>query len=322
MQENSQYLLINEMLETPGILRNFDETATAPWAKAVTGKLMITGEGSSRIFPAKNLIAEALRRGHPWHICTEGARQAAEYVLKNFTVIGTTNSGRTRELVDLFQMLPKPSRSVTATRGSKIAALSDDCHILKCGVEKAVPATKSVVEQALIFQSLLQGPEWKKKGQAADLCAEVLAQDIPADIAGALAKAPTIYFAGRNDGVAEELTLKANEIARKRAVYLEGTYALHGVEEVMQAGDVLVLVEPFAEELENYKSTLADGAGVTVFAIAVDETPFPTITIPELGGFNGYLQLMAGWNLLAAAGIKAGVNIDQPARARKVGNSI
>ncbi|MEZ0262201.1 MAG: SIS domain-containing protein [Alphaproteobacteria bacterium] len=322
MQANAPHVLVAEMLETPGILRNFDETATAGWAKAITGKLMVTGEGSSRIFPAKNLIAEALRRGHPWHICTEGARQAAEYVLKNFTVIGTSNSGKTKELVELFQMLPSPRRSVIATKGSKMAALSDDCHILKCGVEKAVPATKSVVEQALVFQSLLQGPEWKKKTQAADYCAEVLAQDIPAEMAEAMAKAPTIYFAGRNNGVAEELTLKANEIARKRAVYLEGTYALHGVEEVMQEGDVLVVIEPFSEDMQSYQEKLQQGAGVKIIAIAADETPFPTITIPELGGFNGYLQLMAGWNLLAATGIAAGVNIDQPARARKVGNSI
>jgi glucosamine--fructose-6-phosphate aminotransferase (isomerizing) len=30
-----------------------------------------------------------------------------------------------------------------------------------------------------------------------------------------IANAGTIYFAGRNDGVAEELTLKTNEITRK-----------------------------------------------------------------------------------------------------------
>ena len=48
-------------------------------------------------------------------------------------------------------------------------------------------------------------------------------------------EAATIYFAGYNDGVAEELTLKTNEITRKKSDYLEGSYAVHGIEEVMDA---------------------------------------------------------------------------------------
>lgn len=322
MRPDSPYSLIKEMLETPGVLRNFDERASSPWAAAVSKNLMVTGEGSSRIFPAKNLIARGLATGHPWRIVTEGARQAAEYDLGSFTVIGSSNSGRTRELMDLMRTLPTPRRAVTATPGSPLALLVEQPRVLGCGVEAAVPATKSVFEQALVFQSLLQGREWKHKSQAADLCAEVLAQDVPAGIAETLAQSPVIYFAGRNDGVAEELTLKSNEIARKKAVFLEGTYALHGVEEVMQPGETVVLVEPFAVEADNYKKFLASGAGVNVVAISTAATPFPTLQIPLLDGFDGYLRLLAGWNLLAATGIAAGVDIDKPARARKVGNSI
>ena len=43
------------------------------------GKLFLTGEGSSRIFPAKNLIYERLRLGVPLAVFTDGARQAHEY---------------------------------------------------------------------------------------------------------------------------------------------------------------------------------------------------------------------------------------------------
>jgi len=34
-----------------------------------------------------------------------------------------------------------------------------------------------------------------------------------------------------NNGVAEELALKTNEITRKKSAFLEGTFAVHGIEE-------------------------------------------------------------------------------------------
>jgi glucosamine--fructose-6-phosphate aminotransferase (isomerizing) len=327
MRPDSPYALVHEMLEAPGLLRRFDPAAAAGWAEEIArkGKLFLTGEGASRIFPAKNMIDLALRRKMPWHIHTEGARQAAEYDLKDFFVIGASNSGQTRELAALFEKLSSQGLAtygITATPGSRLTEISGDCRILSCGAEKAVAATKSVVEQALVLQSLLRGEEWKRQNEAADLCAQVLAEDIPADISAAIANAPVTYFSGRNDGVAEELALKANEIVRQKSAYLEGTYALHGIEEVMSKGEAVVLVDPFRDEIEKYRSILQQGAGLSVIAIASFDTPFPTIKIPALEGFNGYIQLLAGWNLLVAAGRARGIDLDKTARARKVGNAL
>ena len=72
-----------------------------------TGRLFLTGEGSSRIFPAKNLISEILRLGVPVAAATEGARQAHEYDLSKFVVFGASNSGKTKELISLFTQLGK-----------------------------------------------------------------------------------------------------------------------------------------------------------------------------------------------------------------------
>jgi len=168
----------------------------------------------------------------------------------------------------------------------------------------------------------LQGDKWNNLGIAADLCERVLQQTIAPDIISLLKDTPVIYFSGRNDGVAEELALKTNEIAHKKSIYLEGTYALHGIEEVMQADEVVVVIEPFSEEIEKYNHILKDRAGVTVIAVSSTETPFPTIRIPALSGFNGYIQLMAGWNLLVALGLANAIDIDKTTRARKVGNEI
>ena len=49
-------------------------------------------------------------------------------------------------------------------------------------------------------------------------------------------------------------------------------------------------------------------------------TRFPTIQIPDAGDLSGYVQMAAGWNILVETGIKLGIDLDKPERARKVGN--
>lgn len=326
MQADSPHALIREMLETPGILRRFNSTQIRGWAARMAGKrLLVTGEGSSRIFPAKNLIARALQTGHALNIMTEGARQAAEYDLRGFNVLAGSNSGRTRELISLCEKLAQdkiPCYAVTANAGSRLTEVAGDSRILTCGAEQAVAASKSVVEHALIYQSLLGGSEWRQQAAAADGCAVVLAQTIPPSMLDAIAAAPVIYFSGRNNGVAEELTLKANEIARRKSDYLEGTYALHGIEEVMRQDEVVILIDPFREEVEKYQKVLEQGTGIRIIAISSTDTPFDTIRIPALGGFDAYFQLLAGWNILVSVGLACGIDIDKPQRVRKVGNAI
>jgi glucosamine--fructose-6-phosphate aminotransferase (isomerizing) len=135
-----------------------------------------------------------------------------------------------------------------------------------------------------------------------------------------IASAGTIYWAGRNDGVAEELTLKTNEITRKPADYLEGTYAVHGVEEVMNADDVVIWVDSYHESEQKFEDVLVKGVGLSVVTIASRDTRFPTIRIPDAGDLSPFIQMAAGWNLLVEIGLSLGIDLDKPLRARKVGN--
>ncbi len=61
------FALVHEMLETPRIVAAFDFQGARDAAQIIrqTGRLFLTGEGSSRIFPAKNLICEVLQMGAP-----------------------------------------------------------------------------------------------------------------------------------------------------------------------------------------------------------------------------------------------------------------
>ncbi len=319
------------MLATPDVVRRFDVQQMQDTAReiAAVGRLLLTGEGSSRIFPAKSIMAHSRHKGWPLTLHSEAGRQAREYALKDWAVFALSNSGRTAEVIALFHELQAAGHtsrySLTAFAGSKLESLSTRGYTLSCGPEGAVAATKSVMEQALYYRALLEAVAGDSTLQSqlnslGDAIQAALTITVPIEIVEQIANAGTIYWAGRNDGVAEELTLKTNEITRKSADYLEGTYAVHGVEEVMHARDLLLWIDPYTESEQKFADVLAHGVGMTIVAIASRPTPFPTIQIPEAGDLNPFVQMAAGWNILVDVGIQLGIDIDKPQRARKVGN--
>lgn len=327
----AQFGLVKDMLSAVDVVRTFDPSVVDAIAKDIpaNGKLLLTGEGSSRLFPAKQVIAHARRKNWPLTVHTEAGRQAQEYDLSDWAVLATSNSGRTAEVIRLYTQLQDAKHgrhfSLTAFPQSTLESLATSGSVLKCGKETAVAATKSVIEQALYSRALVEkivGAETLRL-RLADLSAAMntaLTQPIDPAISDKFVRAGTIYCAGRNDGVAEELTLKVNEITRKHSDFLEGTYAVHGVEESMRADDVIIWIDPYAESEQKFHDVLVQGVGLTVIAIASRPTMFPTIQIPDAGDLSGFVQLVAGWNLLVEAGLKLGINIDKPERARKVGN--
>jgi glucosamine--fructose-6-phosphate aminotransferase (isomerizing) len=332
LQDNkyNQFFLIREMLETGEIVKRLDLKKILSYEKEVKKKrVFFTGEGSSRIFPAKKTIYEARKKGYKEDFYTDCATQALEYNLLDSTVFVASNSGKTKEDLELIRKLKRQNHdniiSIVANAGTPIMNEAHISYLLTCGKEKAVPATKSVVEQALFYDLLFRKlnntglPDFNQLG---DLIIQVLQMPIPEEITQALIKAKIIYFAGRNNGVAEELTLKANEIARRKSDFLEGTYLFHGIEEVMSTDEVVVIVDPFKDEEEKYKNVLIQGIGLKVVAISTRKTIFPTIIISEYGDFTNYLEITAGWNLLVEVGINMGIDMDKTVRARKVGHKI
>ena len=327
-----EFALVKEMLETASVVANFNFEQMKPIAEMVqkTGRVFLTGEGSSRIFPAKSFIYSVMKSGLALATATDGSFQAAEYDLSNWVVCGASNSGQTKEIISLLKNLKDAGHKrlvgVTANPGTKIFEVTNETVLLSCGKEDAVAATKSVVEQGLVYRAILCNLLGlgcscvQNKSEAGKLMTEIMTTEYDPAIIKALADAPVLYFAGRNNGVAEELTLKTNEITRKKSDYLEGTYLLHGVEEVMRQGEACVLIDPFPSECEKIKELIAGRAGVNVVAIASEDTIFPTIKLPKLCGYAPFFQLVAGWNLLVQTGVALGVNLDKPERARKIGN--
>ncbi|MHC2994923.1 MAG: SIS domain-containing protein [Candidatus Atribacteria bacterium] len=324
----NKIFLIKEMLETGKIVKHLDIEKILSYEKEVKKeRIFFTGEGSSRIFPAKKIMYEARKKAYIEDFYTDCAAQALEYNLLDSTVFVASNSGKTKEDLELIRKLKRQNHdniiSIVANAGTPIMNEANMSYLLTCGKEKAVPATKSVIEQALFYDLLFRKlnnidlPDLNKLG---NLITQVLEMPIPDDIVEALANSTIIYFAGRNNGVAEELTLKANEIARKKSDFLEGTYVFHGIEEVMDADELVVIIDPFKDEEGKYKDILINNIGLKVIAISTRKTIFPTIIIPEYGDFTNYLEIAAGWNLLVEVGINMGINLDKTLRARKVGH--
>jgi glucosamine--fructose-6-phosphate aminotransferase (isomerizing) len=324
----NKFFLIREMLETGEVVKCLDIEKILSYEKEVKKeRIFFTGEGSSRIFPAKKMMYEARKKGYKEDFYTDCATQALEYNLLDSTVFVASNSGKTKEDLELIRKLKKQNHdniiSIVANAGTPIMNEAHLSYLLTCGEEKAVPATKSVVEQALFYDLLfrkLNHADLPDFNQLGNLIIQVLQMPIPEEITDTLMNSKMIYFSGRNNGVAEELTLKANEIARKKSDFLEGTYAFHGIEEVMNTDEVVVIVDPFKDEEEKYKNVLVEGIGLKVVAISTRKTIFPTIIIPEYGDFSNYLEIAAGWNLLAEIGINMGIDMDKTIRARKIGH--
>ena len=329
-EKYNRFALVREMMETVDVVRNFNSNSTKDVACTLEaiGSLLLTGEGSSRIFPAKNTIRKARKKGVQLNIFTEGSRQAAQYDLADSAVFCASNSGRTKELIVLIKKLLEEGNdnlyALTASSGTMLEDLCRQTFVLRCGNEDAVAATKSVVEQALFYESIL----WNVNGNysipdlalLASAIETALTQPLNESIIEYVSKANTVYFAGYNDGVAEELTLKTNEIIRRKSDYLEGTYAVHGIEEVMEPDDVVFVIDPVEEEISKFQEVLEKGVGLKIVAVSNRETPFETILIPDAGEMNPYVYLCVGWNLLVESGLALSVNLDKPERARKVGN--
>jgi glucosamine--fructose-6-phosphate aminotransferase (isomerizing) len=324
-----QYALVKEMMETPLIIKNFNPDIAAKFSESVKEckGVFLTGEGSSRIFPAKRAIQRSLQKSFKVPIATEGSTQALEYNLKDFAVFAASNSGQTKEVIRFIISLKKTNHNsifgLTANKDTKLSELVNSTHVLSCGKENAVAATKSVVEQALFYDSLLRklhGVKMEGLQELSEQFETTLTAQIDTEIIEIVKKASVIYFAGRNNGVAEELALKTNEITRKKSAFLEGTFAVHGIEEVMDKSDVLIWIDPFEDDQEKFNESFVKGVGMNVIAVSSRKTMFPTIIIPDGGEYSEYVQLAAGWNILVETGLSLGINLDKPVRARKVGN--
>ena len=201
----TRFAIVREMLETAEVIKNLDLDRISDISKLIKGSsYLFSGEGSSRIFPSRKIMYDALCSGYIGSFHTEGATQAAEYDLKKFDLLVASNSGKTRETLKLIRHARKHGSgliiSAVATGGTPIALEADYSYILSCGKEDAVAATKSVIEQALFYDLIFRMknsrplPDLEKLSR---LFLNALTASLPAKIIKPLESASMLYWAGK-----------------------------------------------------------------------------------------------------------------------------
>ena len=235
-----------EMLESAEVLKRFEFSITEKLAKEIGSKRIIfTGMGSSFIFPA----AQARHRAFELNINNKVEAYLASELLSvsDFSdsyVVLCSNSVMTKETILLQEHLNKKDARYIAITSVENSILSKRCRnkiIMRCGFEKGIAATKSVIEQGLILDSLIfnlaniQGKRInlqrlkKSLAAAADCILNNITLKIPDRMLNTLAKAHSLYFIGRATGVGDEIALKSHEILRKSAFFYPDTSMLHGI---------------------------------------------------------------------------------------------
>ena len=325
-----------EMLETEKVCLDFDFGITEQLSHKIgTDRIIFTGMGSSLIFPGKQAKNRAMKLNPSNRIESYFASDLFQYTdFKDTYVFLCSNSGKTKEvilLLDHVKSLGAKCVAVTAVEDSILADRSDEKIILSCGFEQGVAATKSVVEQGLIYDSLIhhlsnnQGKKVNFSSLKKELTKTALAirnnvnVTLDKDTLATLVESNNYFMVGLDNGVAEEITLKSYEIARKMALFYPDTHIVHGVEEAIE-GNCAVIFRPSA-----FKEYLSD------FQTFSDKTNCQLIGIDNQGSligvgvdinetFSNYCLLAAGWGLLRSVGNELQLDIDHPEKASKVGN--
>jgi glucosamine 6-phosphate synthetase-like amidotransferase/phosphosugar isomerase protein len=181
-------------------------------------------------------------------------------------VIGISQSGETKDLIDVFSFLERNQRSVKRicilnNTNSTLALEKSDLFIpLFCGPEIAVPATKSFLNQLLVLYILAVRLKQDLKRQSASAAAkdehlaallripELLDKTLKTtqketdDVAADLFLQPSMHIlATRYLGIAKEGALKIREVVLNHTEGFEGSEFKHGPNTILGVNTVFGL---------------------------------------------------------------------------------
>jgi glucosamine--fructose-6-phosphate aminotransferase (isomerizing) len=177
-------------------------------------------------------------------------------------IIGVSQSGETKDLIDIFNQLKERGKKVTIitmvnnTNSTLALEKSDLCLPLLCGVEIAVPATKSFINQLLVFYILAlniaekkYGKEkvkahWDKLNQVPSLIDKTIktTQDDIEKVAKDLYLSPSLHILATGmQGVAREGALKVREVVLNHTEGYEGTEFKHGPNTILGVNTIFGL---------------------------------------------------------------------------------
>lgn len=269
--------------------------------------LLIVGEGSSQLMPGGFLRACARSFGWRGAIDAIGGRAVAGLDLTGWSIICTSNSGRSREVVEALPHLPADAVALVGIPGGPLTRLPH--HVLLPRPELAVPATASVLGTALALAQALA----EAAGRSVPLAQ--IAAGVRATLAATLtvpgaAGVRRVFWVGGHAGVSAELALKTMESTGLIGLDLPGSLGLHGIHEVLAPGDLVVGYDIDSADRDELRKRVETQCGATLL-LPED---------PGLGVWSALVQLAGGWRILAAVAAAQGRDPAVPRRATKIGN--
>lgn len=325
-----------EMREAEKVCLDFDFDITKTLSQEIGNKRIIfTGMGSSLIFPGKHAKNRALKLGIANKVESFFASDLFQYTdFSDTYVFLCSNSGKTKEVILLLDHITAhggTTIAITAVVDSILGKRSHKKILLTCGFEKGVAATKSVVEQALIYDSLIhhlaknQGGmvDFKKlKVELVDTASAIknnINLKLEAGLLDSLVRANSYFMVGLDNGLAEEITLKSYEIARKMALFYPDTHIVHGVEEAIESNCAIVfqtsVFKDYLSDFEKFsRKTHCQLVGLD------NNRLLPGVMVEINDVFSNYCLLAGGWGILRNIAHALKLDIDHPQKASKIGN--
>jgi LmbE family N-acetylglucosaminyl deacetylase/fructoselysine-6-P-deglycase FrlB-like protein len=293
---------------------------TAALEAAQEHPLLLVAEGSSRLFPSQFLSHLLRHFGHHARIDSTGGRQARDLIAHATHTLLISNSGETRELIDLVQEAPESVQilGLLGQANSKLANLIPDAAILSHPTESVVPATTSVFAQCLTLghcAAQICGHEIPMLSLRSAITA-VLSEPLPEQFHHGIANVQRLWWADGGDGVAAELALKTMEVTGLPGHGNSGNLLIHGIEESLGPHDMVVWYNPPEQDRKRIKE-MTDKTGAKVMLIGDDTCDWD---VPDIGIWSPLVHLVTGWRMLDEMAKIVGHNPDHPKRIKKVGN--
>ena len=177
------------------------------------------------------------------------------------TVIALSASGETEETIKVLRNTKaKVKIAITGDKNSTIAKYSTHIIPMICGEYLSDSATKSVVEEHYIVKQLFS----EKFGQYIPISDKEIEQieenlnlGFPQEIIDIFGRTNRVVVVGQK-GFSQEVETKFEEVARIQAEAVTGPLIFYSAIEVLNQGDVILVVDP--ERMENYKLALKRAA--------------------------------------------------------------
>ena len=271
-----------------------------PLVDAFAGSVFVVAEGSSRLLPLG--FARFLARS--WgRLNVDGSSGRLLPRKAPGQLVALSNLGRTREVLEAVR-----GRDYLAVCGygeSPLVVGSRASVSVLPRAEQAVASTAAVLGQTLVLAESMAIAQNRSLDRSA-LVAALRSLRVCAPAPGG-----HLWIVGSDDGLAEELSLKAWEIAAAPATPVAPGLVLHGLEEVVGSDDLIWLLDPPPDDMLRIERRLAATGARRL-----------ELSLPDIGPLQPLLRLAAGWQLFSHWARAKGRDPSVATRARKIGNEI